>query len=142
MRATLDHFVERPDRQLIVRIHPHEVKPGNRQPVLPWLRERYPDMPKNVKVIAHDHPYNTYALMGLCQAVLIYGTKTGVELAPLGMPIIVAGDAWMRSKGITTDVTTGTTTSTCWSGCRRSRSSTPTPPSAPAATPTTTSSGG
>jgi hypothetical protein len=38
-----------------------------------------------------------------CNAVLIYGTKTGVELTSLGIPVIVAGEAWIRNKGITRD---------------------------------------
>ena len=37
-------------------------------------------------------------------SVLIYGTKTGVELTSLGIPVIVAGEAWIRGKSITTDV--------------------------------------
>lgn len=39
-----------------------------------------------------------------CNAVIIYGTKTGVELTSIGIPVIVAGEAWVRNKGITTDV--------------------------------------
>ena len=35
-------------------------------------------------------------------AAIIYGTKTGVELTSLGIPAIVAGEAWIRNKGVTT----------------------------------------
>ena len=35
--------------------------------------------------------------------MLIYGTKTGVELSSLGIPVIVAGEAWVRGKGVTRD---------------------------------------
>jgi len=35
--------------------------------------------------------------------VLIYGTKMGVELTAVGIPVIVAGEAWIRNKGITQD---------------------------------------
>jgi hypothetical protein len=103
---TIEHFAARPDRQLLIRIHPHEVKHGNRQPVGEELRRRYPELPATVHVVGHDSPLNTYGLMGLCRSVLIYGTKTGVELAPLGQPVIVAADAWIRGKGITLDATT------------------------------------
>lgn len=101
--VTLDYFIAHTELQLIVRIHPHEVKTGNRQPVEPELRRRYPTLPPNIHVIAHDHEYNTYGLMGLCRAVLIYGTKTGVELSAMGTPVIVAGEAWIREKGISYD---------------------------------------
>jgi hypothetical protein len=102
--TTLDFFIRRSDLQLIVRIHPHEVKHGNRQPVEAEIRKRYEILPANIKIVSYDNPYNTYSLMALCDAVLIYGTKTGVELAPLGIPIVIAGDAWMRGKGLSHDV--------------------------------------
>jgi hypothetical protein len=103
---TIDFFSGRPDRQLLIRIHPHEVKHGNRQPVGPELARRYPALPENIHVVAHDSPLNTYALMDICRSVLIYGTKTGVELTPLGQPVIVAADAWIRGKGLTLDAST------------------------------------
>ena len=45
----------------------------------------------------------TYALMSLCNAAIIYGTKMGVELTSIGLPVIVAGEAWIRNKGLTRD---------------------------------------
>jgi hypothetical protein len=39
-----------------------------------------------------------------CQSALIYNTKAGVELASMGIPIIVAGEAWIRNKGFAADV--------------------------------------
>lgn len=101
---TMDYFALRPDLQLLIRIHPHEIKEGNRQPVGPEIARRYPELPPNIRVVAYDDDANTYALMDLCSAVLIYGTKTGVELAPFGKPVVVAADAWIRGKGLTIDV--------------------------------------
>ena len=46
---------------------------------------------------------STYALMSLCNAAIIYGTKMGVELTSVGLPVIVAGEAWIRNKGLTYD---------------------------------------
>ena len=46
---------------------------------------------------------STYALMSLCNAAIIYGTKMGVELTSVGLPVIVAGEAWIRNKGLTCD---------------------------------------
>lgn len=101
--TTIDFFLVHPELQLLVRIHPHEVKSGNRQPTGPEIARRYPKLPENIKIVDKDSSYSTYALMDLCQAVLIYGTKTGVELAPYGQPVIVAGEAWIRGKGISYD---------------------------------------
>ena len=39
-------------------------------------------------------------------AIAIYNTKTGVELAAQGRPVIVAGEAWIRGKGFSIDVST------------------------------------
>jgi hypothetical protein len=102
---TIEHFRGRSDIQLLIRIHPHEIKHGNRQPVAAEIARRHPSLPPNIHVVDYDSPLNTYALMDMCSAVLLYGTKTGVELAPFGIPVVVCGDAWIRGKGITIDVT-------------------------------------
>jgi hypothetical protein len=39
-----------------------------------------------------------------CDSVIIYNTKTGVELAAMGIPVIVAGEAWIQNKGFAIDV--------------------------------------
>jgi hypothetical protein len=44
--------------------------------------------------------------MSLCNAAIIYGTKMGVELTSVGLPVIVAGEAWIRNKGLTHDAST------------------------------------
>jgi hypothetical protein len=67
------------------------------------IRRRFPVLPPNVFLIGPESQVSTYAVMSRCNAALIYGTKTGVELASLGIPVIVAGEAWIRNKGITID---------------------------------------
>jgi hypothetical protein len=44
--------------------------------------------------------------MEKCDSVIIYGTKTGVELTCMGIPVIVAGEAWIKNKGLTIDSAT------------------------------------
>jgi hypothetical protein len=103
---TLNYFKSRPDLQLLVRVHPAEVVAHvrSRQPVLDELKKHFPTFPPNVFVIPPDSPISTYAAMMECDSVLIYGTKTGVELTSFGIPVIVAGEAWIRNKGLTIDV--------------------------------------
>jgi hypothetical protein len=102
---TCEYFGTRPDLQLLIRVHPAEISgfPPSRQPILSELRKRMPRLPPNVIVVPPDSGLSTYGLMSLCNAVIIYNTKTGVELTSVGQPVIVAGEAWIRNKGITLD---------------------------------------
>jgi hypothetical protein len=106
--GTIDHFAKRPDLQLLIRVHPAEVRGTlpSRQKVVDEVRKARPALPKNVFLIPPEDPVSTYSVMEKCNAALIYGTKTGVELAGLGLPVIVAGEAWIRNKGITSDART------------------------------------
>jgi hypothetical protein len=104
---TIRYFSERPDLQLIVRIHPAEVNGAikSRQLALEEIERAFPTLPKNIFIIPPTSSISTYPVMLQCNAVLIYGTKTGVELTSMGVPVIVAGEAWIRNKGVTTDAT-------------------------------------
>jgi hypothetical protein len=102
---TIEWFRGRPDLQLVVRVHPAEMTGAvpSRQLVVEELRRAFPALPPNVFVIPPDSPISTYVVTEQCDTVLIYGTKTGVELSCEGIPVIVAGEAWIRNKGLTTD---------------------------------------
>lgn len=102
---TVRYFSRRPDLQLVIRVHPAE-RTGyvpSQQPVVAEIARAVRPLPANVFIIPPESPISTYAVTRQCNAVLIYGTKTGVELACRGVPIIVAGEAWIRGKGITLD---------------------------------------
>ena len=105
---TCEYFATRPELQLLIRVHPAEISgfPPSRQPVLRELRKRIPTLAPNIHVVPPESGISTYALMSLCNAAIIYGTKMGVELTSVGIPVIVAGEAWVRNKGITHDAST------------------------------------
>ena len=105
LMRTIAYFARRPDLQLLIRMHPAEIT-GNvpsRQPVVEEIGAHFPTLPPNVFVIPPESPISTYVTMTQCRAVVIYGTKTGVELTSEGIPVIVAGEAWIRDKGLTLD---------------------------------------
>jgi len=104
---TIRWFATRPDLQLIIRVHPAEVTGlvPSRQPLVDEIRRALPELPPNVAVIPPESKVSTYAAMDLCDTVLIYNTKTGIELAAVGIPVLVVGEAWIRGKGFSTDVT-------------------------------------
>jgi len=103
--CTCEYFATRPDLQLLIRVHPAEISgfPPSRQPILAELARRIPSLAPNIFVVGPENPMSTYALMSLCNAAIIYGTKMGVELTSVGQPVIVAGEAWIRNKGLTYD---------------------------------------
>ena len=83
---TIGYFAQRPDLQLLIRIHPAEVRGTipSRQPLLAEIQAAFPELPANVFVIPPESNSSTYAAMYACDSVLIYGTKTGVELSATG----------------------------------------------------------
>jgi hypothetical protein len=105
---TCEYFARRPDLQLLIRVHPAEISgfPPSRQPVLRELQKRIPVLPANVFVVPPESGISSYTLMQQCNAAIIYGTKMGVELTSRGLPVIVAGEAWIRNKGLTLDAST------------------------------------
>ena len=83
---TCEYFATRPDLQLLIRVHPAEISgfPPSRQPILGELRKRIPRLAPNIIVVPPESGMSTYALMSLCNAAIIYGTKMGVELTSVG----------------------------------------------------------
>jgi hypothetical protein len=102
---TIRHFGARSDLQLVVRVHPAEVQNPlkSRQTVIGELARLFPRLPDNVHIIPPEAKVNSYALAAHSNAAIIYGTKMGVELSYMGIPTIVAGESWVRNKGITLD---------------------------------------
>jgi len=105
--AAIDAFAARPDDELVIRIHPAEVKlPGKqtREPIETLIHERFAELPPNVAIIpAHDST-SSYPLMAASDAVLVFSSTTGLEAAVRGVPVIVAGRTHYRDRGFTVDV--------------------------------------
>ena len=103
--TTVEYMKSRPDLQLVIRVHPAEVTGAlpSRQRVVDELQRRFPTLPANIIVIPPDRPASSYVIAAQSNVALIYASRMGVELAALGLPVIVAGEAWVRNKGITSD---------------------------------------
>jgi hypothetical protein len=106
---TIRHFARREDLQLVIRVHPAESKGGRgtlptNQPILPEIEREFPVLPPNVRVIRSESKINSYTLAEMSHAALVYGARMGVEIAMLGVPLIVAGESFNRGKGYSYDV--------------------------------------
>jgi hypothetical protein len=102
---TVRWFAEHPHLQLLIRVHPAEARGAivSRQRVADELAKEFPRPPTNVFIAGPEEDVSTYAACAASDATIIYGTKMGVELTTLGTHCIVAGEAWIRGKGLTHD---------------------------------------
>lgn len=107
---TVHYFEKRSDLQLAIRVHPAEVNGAipSRQTVEQEIRKKFRSLPENITLISPQSNTSSYTLCELSDSVLIYGTKMGVELTSMGIPVIVAGEAWIRGKGLTSDISNKT----------------------------------
>ena len=104
--ASIQYFKSRTDVQWVIRVHPAEVLGSvpSRQLAVDEIAQRFGSLPPHIKVVGPEDRVSTYALMALCDSALVFGTKTALELACTGLPVVVAGEAWCRGKGFTIDV--------------------------------------
>lgn len=102
---TIRYFINKPQMQLVIRIHPAEVKGAveTRQKLLPLIIRNFPQLPENIKVIDSSSDISTYTLSEIVDVAAVYTTKVGLEFAIKGIPVLVAGEAFFRGKGFTYD---------------------------------------
>lgn len=105
LRETARFFGERPEAQLVVRVHPGELI-GVGLPSVDIVRRALPELPEHVRVVPPESKINTYDLMDLADLGLVYTTTVGLEMAILGLPVVVAGRTHYAQKGFTLDPST------------------------------------
>jgi len=106
VEMTVDLFRARPDRQLIIRIHPaEELRPSQASvEKIGALVERIGPLPMNIRVVRSSEQMNSYLLMERCQVGLVYTTTAGLEMALRGKPVVVAARVYYRGRRFTLDV--------------------------------------
>jgi len=98
LMLTARHFAERPDAQLVVRVHPGESY-GTGHPSVEIVRQAVPSLPGHVIVVPPESPINTYDLIELAHLGLVYTSTSGIEMVMNGVPVIVSGATHYRGKG-------------------------------------------
>ncbi|PZC46146.1 MAG: Capsule polysaccharide biosynthesis protein [Chloroflexi bacterium] len=106
---TCDWFVNRPDMQLIVRVHPGEARlPGGLRTVVgaaQVIREHFnDDVPPNIILVDATDDAFSYTLAQMADGIGVYTSSLGFELASLGRRVWVAGKVHYRGRGFTLDV--------------------------------------
>ena len=103
---TIDKSLNRDDYQLVIRIHPAESKGGftTSQPLEKEIKNKFPNLPKHIKVIPPQSDISSYTLAELSKSNIIYGTNMGLEIAAKGLPLIIVGECYSRGKGFSLDI--------------------------------------
>ena len=99
---TIGYFNAHPGVQLVVRVHPGELKTHGTS-MIDVINQAYPDLPENIHIIRPEDKTNTYDLMEIADFGLVYTTTVGMEMAMSGLPVIVTGKTHYAGKGFTLD---------------------------------------
>ena len=88
------HWIrDRNDAELVIRVHPHlSGRTGLRRAVdeFHFYEQMKAAMPRHTRIIMPDEPLNSYALMDEADVGLTFGSSTGIEMAMLGKPVVLA----------------------------------------------------
>ena len=90
----------------LLKVHPAEAWDNPATGVQALVQKHFPRLPPHIRVVGYDEDVNPLDFFNLIDgAVTVYGTA-GLELACLGKPVIVGGQAHYSRKGFTHDPAT------------------------------------
>jgi hypothetical protein len=81
---TIAYFMRHPEVQLVVRVHPGELKTHGTS-MVDVINQAYPELPENIHIIRPEDKTNTYDLMEIADFGLVYTTTVGMEMAMSGL---------------------------------------------------------
>lgn len=103
---TIELFKEKPDHQLLIKIHPGEISNQSENTIHDYIKHKHGELPENIKIIPLGTEISPYKLFQLIDIGLVYNGTTGLEMTLHGLPIILAGLARYGRKGFTYDINT------------------------------------
>jgi hypothetical protein len=107
LERTVQYFAQRPDVQLVIRIHPGEVLVEGLSMVevvhCALGVSHASSLPAHIHLVSAESKISTYDLMTIADVGMAYTTTAGMEMAMSGLPVIIVGDTHYRGKGFTLD---------------------------------------
>lgn len=108
---TFDEWVEKSIEQMIkidnvqwvIKVHPSEKNDNPQSGSQAMIKKRFPDLPEHIKLIEFDDDVSCLDFYNLIDgAITVFGTS-GLELALMNKPVILAGKAHYSKKGFSYD---------------------------------------
>ena len=106
LHQTISFFVQKPEYQFIVRVHPAEVQLKGRETeerTADYIQSVFPELPENITIVLPQSEISSYRLIELANLVLTYSSTVGLEAALMGKLVQVAGQTHYRERGFTID---------------------------------------
>jgi hypothetical protein len=102
---TVQIFKNKPDYQLIIKIHPSEAYVAkSKNTVADFIIDKYSPIPENIKIIPPVTNISPYSLFTFIDAGIVYNGTIGLEMALQNVPVVVAGITHYAENGFTYDV--------------------------------------
>lgn len=102
IERSVEYFAQRSDVQLVIRVHPGEVLTHGPS-MMDVVNQKLSTLPEHIHLIGPRDKVNTYDLIEMADLGLVYTTTTGMEMALIGVPVIVAGVTHYKGNGFTFD---------------------------------------
>jgi hypothetical protein len=100
-------FKNKPNHQLIIKIHPAEAATGrSEKTMLDYINEQYPNLPSNIRTIPPKTDINPYSLFPIMDVGIVCNGTIGLEMALNNIPVVVTGKIHYYNNGFTYDVST------------------------------------
>lgn len=100
---TIRWFNERPDKQLIVKIHPAEMIIGTNMPFYDIILSQVSPN-SNVRIIQPQEKVNSWSIYNITTLGIVHTTTAGLEMPLAYKPCIVVSKTHYRGKGFTIDI--------------------------------------
>ena len=101
---TVKLFKEKPKNQLIIKIHPSEIRVmESRKTVLDFIKEKFYPLTDNIKIIPPDTKISPYSLFPYIDTGIVFNGTIGLEMTVNGIPAVVAGSTHYGLNGFTFD---------------------------------------
>jgi len=99
--ATIEFFKQKKDYQLIIKPHPAElVWEKCSKGIADYILEKHGRLPGNIVILKPDVSLSAYDLVDSNPIGLAFNGTIGLELAILGIPILVAANIHYRDAGV------------------------------------------
>ena len=100
--GTIRWFLDHPEAQLVIRVHPGELKTHGTS-MVEVIEKNFPSLPEHIHLVRPEDKTNTYDLVETTDFGIVYTTTVGLEMAMAGLPVVVTGKTHYAGKGFTLD---------------------------------------